>query len=371
MDFDHSAEHEVLRSAIRDFLSRHAPTSEARRLMDDEQGYEAAVWKQMADQLMLHGLSIPEEYGGAGYSNVELAIAFYEMGRVLYSGPFFATIGLAAPALLAAGDESAKRDYLPGLANGTSIATLAFAEDSAEQGLDSIRTSAVRSADGWRISGHKSYVVDGRSADLVLIVSQFEEGLALFAVDREAAGLTVTSLTTLDLTRRLARLELTDTPARLVSGPSDASSRLACAMDTTRAMLANEEVGGASACLEMATEYSKTRKQFGRPIGSFQAIKHKCADLFVALESSKLAADYAALAATADPDELPAAAAIASWYCADAFMRAAEENIQIHGGIGFTWEHDAHLYLRRAKSSQLLFGPSQYHLSRLADMIGI
>jgi alkylation response protein AidB-like acyl-CoA dehydrogenase len=371
VNFTFTPEQDELRHALRRFLTDKSPTSEVRRLMETDEGYDPLVWKQMADQLGLQGLAVPEEYGGAGFSPVELAIVFEEMGRALLCAPYFSTVGMAAQTLLAAADEAAKQDYLPRIADGSTVATVAVTEEDGRWGLGAIGTTATASGDSWALDGTKMFVVDAHIADLLLVVARTDTGLGLFAVDGGAPGLTRSALSALDLTRKLARVDLAQTPARLVSPPGDATESLSTALDLTLAALAAEQAGGAERCLEMAVDYAKIRVQFGRPIGSFQAIKHKCADMLVEVESAKSAAYYVAWAAADGSTELAVAASMAKAYCSDAFFHVAAENIQVHGGIGFTWEHDAHLYFRRAKSDQLLFGDAHHHRARLADLVGI
>ena len=221
------------------------------------------------------------------------------------------------------------------------------------------------------LNGHKSFVLDGHLADLILVVGRTSKGISLFGVKGDADGLTKTPLATMDQTRKQARLELVNTPAWLIGADGGAEAGLRKTLDLAAVALAAEQVGGAQHCLDSSVEYAKTRIQFGRPIGSFQAIKHKCADMLLEVESAKSAAYYAAWAAAEDSDELPVVASLAKSYCSEAYFHAAAENIQIHGGIGFTWEHDAHLYFKRAKSSELLFGDPAYHRELLAQRIGI
>jgi alkylation response protein AidB-like acyl-CoA dehydrogenase len=380
VNFAFSPEQEEFRQSLRRFLADKSPAAEVRRLMETDAGYDPQVWKQLADQLGLQGLAIPEEFGGTGASLVELGIAFEEMGRVLLCAPFFATVGLAAQALLAAGDDQAKREYLPRIADGSLLATVAVTEPDGRWDLAAVRTSAAAESGGsgapggsaasaaFLLDGTKMFVVDGHTAQLLLVVARTDDGLGLFAVDAADAGVVRTLLPTLDMTRKLARVELKRVPARLVSGPGDATAALSVALDLALVALTAEQVGGAQRCLDMAVDYAKIRMQFGRPIGSFQAIKHKCAEMLIEVESAKSAA-YHAAGSTAD--ELGVAAAIAKAYCSEAYFHVAAETIQVHGGIGFTWEHDAHLYFRRAKSSQLLLGDEHYHRERFAVLTGI
>jgi alkylation response protein AidB-like acyl-CoA dehydrogenase len=371
MNFAFSEEQEELRRSVRRFLEDKSPITEVRRLMETTEGFDRAVWDQMANQLGLQALAIPEEYGGAGFGYVELVVIFEEMGAALLCAPYFATVALGANALLSSGDEAAKKDLLPGIASGETIATLALTEDSGRWDTDGITLGATADGDQWKLDGHKMFVVDGHSANLVLVAGRTGKGVSLFAVEGEAAGMTRTPLATMDQTRKQARIEFASTPARLVGEEGGAAPVLTRTLDLAAVALAAEQVGGAQRCLDMAVEYAKTRIQFGRPIGSFQAIKHKCADMLLEVESAKSAAYYAGWAAAEDSEELPVVASLAKSYCSEAYFHAAAENIQIHGGIGFTWEHDAHLYFKRAKSSELMLGDPSYHRELLAQRIGI
>jgi alkylation response protein AidB-like acyl-CoA dehydrogenase len=339
--------------------------------METTEGYDPSVWKQMGEQLGLQGLAIPEEFGGSGYSYVELGVVLEEMGRALLCAPYFSTVVLAANTLLHCGDESAQKEYLPGIASGETIATLAFTEPSGRWDADGIQMTASGSGDSWTLDGEKMFVIDGHTADLLLVAARTGAGISLFAVPADASGVTRTPLSTMDQTRKQAKVEFSGTPARLIGADGAGWDTLDRVLDLAAVGLAAEQVGGAQKCLEMSVEYAKVRVQFGRPIGSFQAIKHKCADMLLEVESAKSAAYYAMWAASELNDELPVVASLAKAYCSDAYFHAAAENIQIHGGIGFTWEHPAHLYFKRAKSSELLLGDPTYHRELLAQRIGI
>ncbi|WP_241684137.1 acyl-CoA dehydrogenase family protein [Actinomadura sp. J1-007] len=331
--------------------------------METPEGYDPAVWARMAGELGLQGLAVPEEHGGAGFGVRELAVVFEEMGRALVCSPYLATVALAATALSACGDGGARRDLLPGIASGETIATL----------VDGASLTAREEGGAWTLSGAETYVLDGHVAGLVLAAVPYGGETALFAVDADAAAesgaLARTVLPTVDQTRRLARLVLTDVPARRIAG--DAADAVQRAYDVAAVALAAEQLGGAQRTLDMTVEYAKVRRQFGRPIGSFQAVKHRCADMFVQVESARSAVLNAAAVADEAPGELPAAAALAKAYCSDAYAGVAGEGIQIHGGIGFTWEHDAHLYFKRAHGSRQLFGAPDVHRERLAALAGI
>jgi alkylation response protein AidB-like acyl-CoA dehydrogenase len=371
VNFAFSEEQEELRRTVRAFLDDKSPSAEVRRLMETEEGYDPAVWEQMGSQLGLQGLAIPEEYGGSGYSYVELIVVLEEMGRSLLCAPYFSTVALAANAILHSGDDAAKKELLPGIASGQTIATVALTEDNGRWDAEGVTATATKSGDGYTIDGHKMFVIDGHTASLIVVAAKTGDNISLFTVAGDASGLTRTPLATMDQTRKQARLEFSSTPAKLLGTEGEGWPVLSRMLDLAAVALAAEQVGGAQKCLDMSVEYAKVRVQFGRPIGSFQAIKHKCADMLLEVESAKSAAYYAGWAAAELNDELPTVASLAKAYCSDAYFHAAAENIQIHGGIGFTWEHDAHLYFKRAKSSQLLLGDPTYHRELLAQRIGI
>lgn len=360
-------EQEQLRATLRRFLADKAPSAAVRRAMDSAEGYDRRLWRQMADQLGLHAVALPEAYGGSGGGPVELGIVLEELGRVLLPSPYFATVALAGQALATSNDEASKARWLPRIADGSMTATLALTEMSGSPHLDDVETTAAHGT----VSGTKMFVVDGHTADLILVVARTGPGIGLFAVDADAPGVGRTRLETLDPTRRLARVDLDAAPAYRVGPEGDASARLRTVLDLAAVALAAEQAGGAQACLDAAVAYAKVRVQFGRPIGSFQAVKHMCADLLVQVEGARSAAYHATTVAAEGSSGLPVSAALAAACCADAFTHAAKQNIQIHGGIGFTWEHDAHLYLKRAKSSEQLFGGPATHRARLADLVGI
>jgi alkylation response protein AidB-like acyl-CoA dehydrogenase len=375
MNLEVTPEQRALGESVRRFLAEKAPLSRVRELMETPDSTDAAVWRQAAAQLGLPGIAIPEEYGGAGFSFAEQAVVLEEFGAALYGGPYLASAVLAATALLASEDEGAKAGLLPGIASGQTIATLAFAEDGGSWEPESIRMTAAK--DGpengqcWRLDGHKSFVLDGHTADLILVVATTDIGLSLFAVDGAAAGLARAALPALDQTRKLARCEFSKVSGRLIGSPGAAGAVLGHTLDVAAVALAAEQLGGAQRALDMAVEYAKVREQFGRPIGSFQAIKHRCADLLLEVESLRSAVGYAAAAVAAGSTEVPVLAALLKAYASEVYSRVAGENIQIHGGIGFTWEHDAHLYLKRAKASELFLGDGNYHRERLAARIGL
>ena len=372
MNFAFSEEQEQLRGIVKRFLDERSPEGEVRRLMETEDGYDADVWAQMADQLGLQGLAIPEELGGSGYGFLELTVVMEEMGRRLPCLPFFSTAVLGTMTLLHAGDDALAKEHLPAIAAGDRLATLALLEEGGSWRPDDVALSATTSGDGgWMLNGTKTHVIDGHVADLILVVGRTPAGVSLFAVEPGAEGVERTALVPMDLTRKQATLTFRATPAKLVGQEGAAAPVVDRVLQLAAVALAAEQVGGALECLEMSVAYAKQRIQFGRPIGSFQAVKHKCADMLVEVESARSAAYYAGWAAATLDDDLPIAAAMAKAYCSDAFTHCAAENIQIHGGIGFTWEHPAHLYFKRAKTSELLFGDPAAHRERLAELLGL
>jgi alkylation response protein AidB-like acyl-CoA dehydrogenase len=371
VNFAFSEEQEELRNIVRQFLEAKSAETAVREQMETEKGYDDAVWSQMSEQMGLQSLIIPEEFGGSGYSYVELIVVLEEMGRALLCAPYFSTVVLGANTLIHSGDDAAKAAYLPGIASGETIATLAFTEPNGRWDESGIEATATKDGDAWKISGTKSFVLDGHTANLVIVAARTGAGVSLFAVDGDAAGLTRTALSTMDQTRKQAKLEFDGVTGTLIGTEGEGWAVLSTVLDLAAVALAAEQVGGAQKCLDMSVEYAKVRVQFGRPIGSFQAIKHKCADMLLEVESAKSAAYYAGWCASEMNDELPSVASLAKAYCSDAYFHAAAENIQIHGGIGFTWEHPAHLYFKRAKSSELLFGDPTYHRELLAQRIGI
>ena len=376
MDFGFSEEQELLRRSARDFLQKECPMTLVRQMMADEKGHSAALWKEMA-QLGWLGLILPEQYGGAGLDFVDLTVVLEEMGRVVLPGPFLSSAVYASIALLEAGTDAQKERYLPAIAEGRLVATVALLEPSGRWDADGIETTATADGSGYRLDGTKLFVPDGHVAELLIVAarkpgSSREEGVSLFCVDASASGLRTTPLRTMDQTRKLAEVVLTDVrvPADALLGSEGTAwktiQRLA---DRGKVALCAESCGGAQRVLDMSVEYAKVREQFGKPIGSFQAIQHKCANMMVQVESSKSATYYAAWAVANDVAEAPLAAAMAKAYCSDAYRIVAGDGIQIHGGIGFTWEHDMHIYFKRAKSSEVTFGDATWNREIVAQHV--
>jgi alkylation response protein AidB-like acyl-CoA dehydrogenase len=371
MNFAFTEEQEELRKTVRAFLDAKSSEAAVREQMETVNGFDPAVWSQMGSQMGLMGIHIPEEFGGMGFSYIELGVVLEEMGRSLLCAPYFSTVVLAANTLMQSGDEAAKKKYLPAIASGETTATLASVEPSGKWDEAGITMQAKGSGSSFTLTGTKMFVLDGHTASMIIVSARTGKGVSLFAVEGNAKGLTRTALPTMDQTRKQAKLEFADVPATLIGAEGKGWEVLSRVNDLVVVALAAEQVGGAQKVLDMAVEYAKVRVQFGRPIGSFQAIKHKCADMLLEVESAKSAAYYGMWCAAEMNDELPSVASLSKAYCSEAYFHAAAENIQIHGGIGFTWEHPAHLYFKRAKSSELLFGDPTYHRELLAQRIGI
>jgi alkylation response protein AidB-like acyl-CoA dehydrogenase len=376
IQFAFTDEQEQFRSALRRFLKDKSSTTEVRRLMATAVGYDRQVWRQLSEELALPGIHIPEQYGGAGFGMVELCIVTEELGRALLCAPFFSTAVLAANAILNAGSEAQKSSLLPDLASGARLATLAVTELNGRWDTGAIELVATPVANGYKLDGIKNYVVDGHVADLLVVAGRLpgtagDAGLALFTLRADSAGVERRLLESMDPTRKLARIDFRGAHAELLGNLEDGAKALARTLDQAAIALANEMVGGAQALFDSATDYTKLRVQFGRTIGSFQAIKHKCADLLLEVELAKSAAYYAAQAAAIEDPEWPALASLAKASASEAYLQTAIATIQLHGGIGFTWDNDTHLWFKRAKSSEVFLGQPSYHRELLMQRWGV
>ena len=370
MQFTFSDEQEEFRLIVRRFMDDKSPTTEVRKLMDTDEGYDEAVWKQLSQELGLPGIHIPEEYGGQGFGFIELCIVMEEMGRALLCAPYFSTTALAATSIMNAGTEEQKLALLPDIASGHTLATLAFTETSGDWEPGSTELTATPVDDGYELNGTKSFVVDGHTAGLLIAVARTPGtsgayGLSFFTLQGDGKGVSRRLLKSLDPTRKLAHIEFDHAPATLLGELNEAGTILPDILDLAAVALSSESVGGAQKMLESSLDYAQLRMQFGRLIGSFQAIKHKCADMFLEIELAKSTAYYAAAAAAEQTPDFPAVASLSKACASDTYMKAAQECIQIHGGIGFTWENDTHLYFKRAKSSEVFLGDPNYHRDQL------
>ncbi len=377
MDFGLNEDQETLAKYARDFLDNECPTTFVRAMLDHETAYDEAFYKHLAD-LGWMGIAIPEEYGGQGMTYVDLGVLLEEMGRSLVPGPFFASVCLAAPTILEAGNDAQKKALLPGIASGQKNATVAYTEANARVDASGIEATATKDGDGFTIGGIKRFVLDAHLADTIIVAARTSdgsdptEGVTLFVVDPSAPGVSIKQLKTMDMTRRLCDVTLdgVKVDADAVLGDVDRGwPRLERAIQRAIGMLAAECVGGSQKVLDLSVNYARERIQFGRPIGSFQAVKHKCADMLVDVELGRSAMYYAAWAATDEDNELALASSIAKAFCGEAYTRVASNGIHVHGGIGFTWEHDMHLYFKRAKSNEVLLGDPSYHRDQVARLV--
>lgn len=373
MDFSLNEEQLLLQSSARRFFTEHATSAEVRAAATSALGYDATVWARLAGDMGWTAITTPEAYGGLGLGQVELALVMEEMGRTLYPSPYLASVALAQPALLHAGNEAQRQRWLPALAAGECTAALASTGTTGRAGAAHIEASLTPTDGAFTLSGRAGFVVSGHTAEWLLVAAHHPGGgLSLAMVPREAAGVRGFRLETLDLTRAYARFEFdaVTVPAEAVLGtPGQAGPALARTLALANIALAAEQLGGAEQCLHFTVAYAKQRVQFGRAIGSFQAVKHKLADMMVAVEAARSAVYYAACAADEAPALLAEAAAVAKSFCSDTFNHCASEAIQLHGGIGFTWEHDAHLYFKRARASTNLLGDAIHHREQLAAQL--
>jgi alkylation response protein AidB-like acyl-CoA dehydrogenase len=348
----------ALRQEARRFLTNRSSSKAVRAAMVTERGYDPDLWAEVCE-MGWSALVVSEEHGGAGLSWVALTGLLEETGRALFCGPLLSTL-MGQAALLVGGGPGAKDRWLPALAAGEATATLAPRLPGHDDDL-----TAERLGDTWILRGLSRFVPDGATADLLVVQATDR----LYLVPTAAEGVSVRALPTLDMTRKLAEVRFDD--VRVEADAALDPNATERALDLAAAAVAAEQSGGARACLEMAVDYAKVREQFGRPIGSFQAVQHMCADMMVQAESARSAAWFAGWAAAEDPGALPTAAAAARAYCSEAYLFCAGQNIQVHGGIGFTWEHDAHLHFKRARSSMALLGDASAWRARYADHKGI
>ena len=363
----------------RGFLEENSNSDAIRRAMDSELGWDAELWGQLAGELGWTAVHIPEAYGGLGLGHVELIALMEIMGEHLACAPFLSSTVLSTNLILEAGHEAQKEALLPALAEGDSRASLAFVNRQGGAGPEDITATVERAGNEYRIHAEYGFVVDGHSADHLIVAartpgSEGLEGISLFVIPGDLEGVARRALPTMDQTRRLAEVDLPDVvvPAEALLGDWESGGEpLLRSLQLSAIALAAEQVGGAQACLDMSVQYATEREQFGRAIGSFQAIKHKCADMLLEVELARSAASYAAAAVAEDSEEVPALASLAKAFCSDVFFRAARDSIQIHGGIGFTWEQDMHLYFKRAKSSEVFLGDPTYHRELLAQRLAI
>ena len=374
MQFAFTDEQELIQDTARAFCAEHGAPSRLRAAIESPPGYDKATWRAIGEDMAWCGIALPGEVGGSGLGAVELAILCEQMGRMLLPSPFLATVAFAAPAIALAGTAAQREALLPGIAAGRTRATLAIANEDGAPGLEGIGPRLTRSKRGFRLEGAAGFVVHADAADLLVVAaratgSRGADGVSLAVVDPERTGVSIERLTMLDQTRPMSRVRFGSVVlgAESVLGEAgEAGPALATALARAQAALAAEQLGGAEASLEIATEHAKARVQFDRPIGSFQAVKHRLADMMVSTEAARSAAYYAACAADELPEEFEEAAAVAGSWCSETFTGCTADMIQLLGGVGFTWEHVAHLYFKRARASSTLLGSPAWHRERVA-----
>ena len=370
MDFDLSKPQKLLKESARALLARECGAGRVRELMETETAHDEGLWREMAEQGWT-GLSVPEAQGGLGLGLVEMAAVAEEMGRACLPGAFLSTL-FAAALVERAGSEAQRAKYLEPIAAGELKATVALLEEGASWDADAVKLGATRGDGGFTLSGRKLFVPDAGVADVIVCVARDGDSLALLPVERGAEGLSVKAMPSMDATRKLYEVAfegVTVAEGDALGADGDARGALGGALEVATAVLCAEMVGGMQWVLETAVEYAKTRQQFGRPIGSFQAVQHMCADMLLLTESARSAAYYAAWALTERDPAARSAVSVAKAYCSDAFREVANRGVQVHGGIGFTWEHDLQLYYKRSKSSETLFGDATFHRERIARLV--
>jgi alkylation response protein AidB-like acyl-CoA dehydrogenase len=356
MQFGLSESQEILKDSARKFFAGECSMEEVRRLMETDTGYDAGLWTKMAEQGYT-GIIFPEEYGGVGLGKVELILLMEEAGRALLPGPFFSTVALAGSVIDAVSSAEHKKKFLAPICAGDARSTVAVLEASASWDLADVKLAA---ANG-KLSGDKLFVTDAAAANFIVVVAQN----GVFVVEAKATGLRITPMSGMDLTRKLYAVHFDNTPAKKIGE----TSALSKAFDIATAALVAEMVGGMQRTLDITVEYAKMRKQFGKPIGMFQAVQHHCADMYLETESSRSAAYYAAWTLEENAPDAATAVSIAKVYASDAARTVGNRGIQVHGGMGFTWENDVHLYYRRAKASETAFGDATFHRERIARQV--
>jgi len=377
MDFDLDKEQVMLKTSARDFLKKECPMDLVREMMEDDRGYSPKLWRQMTD-LGWQGLVIPEAYEGIGSSFLDLVVLLEEMGRALVPGPFVSTVVCGGRTIQAAGNEAQKQRFLPAIADGEMIVTLALLESSGSFVPSGISVSSTPSGDDYIINGSKLFVPDAHVADFLICVARTgkgtgEDGISLFLVDMKSRGIQVDVLTTMT-GEKLCEVTFDNVavPADGLLGPRDGGWPVVQNM-LDEALIAECAwmIGGARWVLETSVDYAKEREQFGVPIGTFQAIQHKLANVVVEVEGATSIVYYAAWTVDEGDPGKTLATSIAKAWCSDVYTHAGFEGVQVHGGMGFTWEHDMHLYLKRAKSSEVTFGDGDYHRERIAQLLDV
>jgi len=364
MNFGLSESQRILKENARKFFVNECPMTEVRRIMETGDAFNAGLYRKMADQGFT-GIIFPERYGGLGLGMVEMAVLLEEMGWALVPGPYFSSVLLAGAVIDAAGSEAQKQQYLTPIAEGRARATLAVLEGAGSWNIDGISMKAR----GNKLNGEKLFVTDAATADFLVVIARDGNEQVIVVVDAKAPGVTITPLPAIDLTRRIYSVQFNNVSGEVLASGHTARTALGKALEIAAVGLSAELTGGMQRGMEITVEYAKTRKQFGRPIGTYQAVQHQCADMYVWTESSRSAALYAAWMLDSGDAGAATAVSVAKMYASDAAREVASRTIQVHGGMGFTWENDCHLYYRRAKASEVMLGDATFHRDKIAQMV--
>ncbi len=370
MDFDLSKAQKLLQQSARDFFARECKPERVRALMATETAFDAELWQAMGDQGFT-GLTIPEEYGGLGLSLVDLIAVAEEMGRACLPGPFLSTLWAAA-LIERAGNEGQRKQYLEPISVGEMKATVALLEESADWNPDAVELRAEKDGRDYRLRGAKHFVTDAAVADVMIVVARDGDSLILLPVEKGAAGVTITATPGIDATRKLYTVAFDNAvvaEANALAFTTKTKEALEAATDIANVAICAEMLGGMQWTLETTVEYAKTRQQFGKPIGIYQAVQHQCADMFNLTESARSAVYYAAWAVAENDPSAKLAVSVAKGFASDAAREVGNRGVQIHGGIGFTWEHNIQLYYKRAKASEIMFGDANYHREEIARKV--
>lgn len=383
MEFSFTEEQKMIRDTAQAFLAEVSSSNAIRSAMDTEQGFDPQIWQRICEEMYWQAIHIPEEYGGMGLGYVDLVVMLEQMGRYLLCSPFFSTVCLASNALIVAGTDEQKQQYLTQICEGSLTATLAYTSKNGQWDATAVQGIGTAQGDDYVLNGTYRYVLDGHTAQLLIVAarsegSEGEQGISLFAIDSDTPGVKRTWLPTMDQTRKQAEIVFDNvrvSSSQLMGEANNAWPQLNKVLQLAAIAIAAEQVGGSQQVLDLTVEYTKERVQFGRPIAGFQAVKHQAADMMLRTEVARSAVYYAACVAEEAlsggllADELGEAASVAKSYCSEGYFKNAGDALQLHGGVGFTWEYDVHLYFKRAKSSELFLGDAAYHREHVAALL--
>lgn len=383
MEFSFTEEQKMIRDTAQAFLAEVSSSNAIRSAMDTEQGFDPQIWQRICEEMYWQAIHIPEEYGGMGLGYVDLVVMLEQMGRYLLCSPFFSTVCLASNALIVAGTDEQKQQYLTQICEGSLTATLAYTSKNGQWDATAVQGIVTAQGDDYVLNGTYRYVLDGHTAQLLIVAarsegSEGEQGISLFAIDSDTPGVKRTWLPTMDQTRKQAEIVFDNvrvSSSQLMGEENNAWPQLNKVLQLAAIAIAAEQVGGSQQVLDLTVEYTKERVQFGRPIAGFQAVKHQAAGMMLRTEVARSAVYYAACVAEEAlsggllADELGEAASVAKSYCSEGYFKNAGDALQLHGGVGFTWEYDVHLYFKRAKSSELFLGDAAYHREHVATLL--